>query len=225
MRRTIAPAVVPDGLNVMDREGEVPESSSAGTAAAAGRPRWSQLLRGVALLGGLALVVLAALLASARPRPAAGPLRSIGADRGGLAAEAVGQPAPDFTLSLFDGGTFRLAGQRRQSVVLNFWASWCVPCRAEMPAFETTYRANQGRGVVFVGAAVNDDPEASRAFLKELGITYPAGPDDGNPISLRYQVYGLPTTVFIMRDGKVARKRTGQMTQHELEGYVNEIAR
>ncbi len=119
-------------------------------------------------------------------------------------------------VKLYNGDSFRLGDQRGRPVVLNFWASWCVPCRSEMPAFERTFRAYGKRGAVFVGIAVNDDPAAARAFLKELAITYPAGPDVGSAISQAYQVFGLPTSVLITPGGKVARKHTGEMTEQQL---------
>jgi thiol-disulfide isomerase/thioredoxin len=150
--------------------------------------------------------------------------------------------APEFSFTTFDGRRLSLgdpslgsavsSGDRAEAgqtlagkaVVLNFWASWCVPCRAEMPYFESTYRAYQDRGVVFVGLAVQDDPEASRRFIGELGITYPAGPDSGNEIATRYQLTGLPTTIFITRDGKVARKWLGSLSEQQLAAFVEEIA-
>lgn len=133
--------------------------------------------------------------------------------------------APDFTFTTFDGQQLSLADFKGQAVVLNFWASWCPPCRTEMPYFETTYRAYQDRGVVFIGLAIQDDPEASRAFLEELGITYPNGPDEGDEINRRYGLFGLPTTVFITRGGKIAQKWTGQLSEEQLIAFVEEIAR
>ena len=160
-------------------------------------------------LGGMGFVILVARLVASLLRD--GGLPGLGQSRGLVARE--GHPAPDFTLELFDGGNFRLSEQHGKAVVLNFWASWCAPCREEMPAFEQTYRAYRDRGVVFVGVAVRDDPAAARALLKELGITYPAGLEEGNAITVPYRLVGMPTTVFIGRDGRLVRKRTGALSE------------
>ncbi len=136
-----------------------------------------------------------------------------------------GMAAPDFKLTTFEGHSLSLADLRGKGVVLNFWASWCPPCRTEVPYFESTYRAYRERGVQFVGVAIQDKPESARAFLKELGVTYPAGLDEGSEISWRYQLAGLPTTVFITREGKVSRYWTGALSERQLVSFVKEIAR
>jgi peroxiredoxin len=133
--------------------------------------------------------------------------------------------APDFSFTTFDDQRLAPGDLAGQAVVLNFWASWCAPCRTEMPDFESAYRANRDRGVTFVGLAVGDTPEAARAFLNELGISYPAGPDAGSEISLRYGVSGLPTTVFISRDGTITRRWLGVLNEQQLTAFVEEIAR
>jgi len=132
--------------------------------------------------------------------------------------------APDFEFTTFEGQKLALSQLEGKGVVLNFWASWCVPCREEMPYFETTYQAYKDRGVVFVGLAMQDRPEDSRAFLEELRITYPNGPDEGGDISVRYGVAGLPTTVFITPDGEVARTWQGALSEEQLVALVEEIA-
>ena len=133
--------------------------------------------------------------------------------------------APDFGFTTFDGERLSSTDLAGQAVVLNFWASWCVPCRTEMPAFESAYRANHARGVAFVGLAVEDTRDAASAFVTDLNITYPTGPDAGNDISQRYGVTGLPTTIFIARDGTVARRWLGVLSEQQLAAFVEEIAR
>ncbi len=166
---------------------------------------------------GLTLALLAAY-----GRGASGSLST--SDSAQAAGGTALDPAPDYTFTTFDGqrlGPTELAGK---AVVLNFWASWCTPCRAEMPYFETTYRRFRERDVVFVGLAVQDDPASAQAFLKELGITYPAGLDEGNDITVRYQVSGLPTTIFIDRDGNVVRRLTGAISEKQLVDVVEQIS-
>jgi thiol-disulfide isomerase/thioredoxin len=148
------------------------------------------------LLGGLLLLVVVVL-------GIAGFLRNQENDTVDASA------APDFELTLFDGSTFHLADQRGKVVVLNFWASWCDPCREEMPALQAAAEA-AGDDVVFVGvAAKNDNADDARAFADEFGITYPAGQDTGGdnraygPIQLAYNVIGFPATFIIDPDGNV----------------------
>lgn len=116
------------------------------------------------------------------------------------------EPAPDFELELFDGGTVRLSDLKGKVVVLNFWASWCPPCRKEMPAFERTWQEYRDRGVVFVGVAVQDDEADSRAFAQEAGVTYPIGMDWNGRIFQSYRPTSMPTTFLIDREGVVSRK-------------------
>ena len=131
----------------------------------------------------------------------------------GFLRNGVDQPdtatAADFELTLFDGSTFHLADHRGKVVVLNFWASWCDPCREEMPALEAAAEA-AGDDVVFVGvAAKNDHADDARAFANEFGITYPTGQDTGGdnraygPIQRAYNVIGFPATFIIDPDGNV----------------------
>ncbi|MCI0396327.1 MAG: TlpA family protein disulfide reductase [Chloroflexi bacterium] len=112
-------------------------------------------------------------------------------------------PAPEFTLELFEGGTFRLSEQRGKVVMVDFWASWCIPCRQEASMLEALWQAYRGRGVVFVGVAYADTEPAARAFLEEFGITYPNGPDLGTRISNSYRMQGVPEKFFIDRQGQI----------------------
>jgi cytochrome c biogenesis protein CcmG/thiol:disulfide interchange protein DsbE len=114
--------------------------------------------------------------------------------------------APDFTLTTFDGQTMRLSDLRGQVVVLNFWASWCGPCREEAPALEAVWRDYQDRGVTVLGVAFADLDPDSVAFLQEFGVTYPNGPDTGTVISKeQYHIKGVPETFIIDQQGEVAQ--------------------
>ncbi len=148
------------------------------------------------LLGGL--LALAVILI--------GGYNLLGADEGDPPSPAA---APDFELALFDGGTFQLSDHKGKVVVINFWASWCDPCRDEMPALQAAADAH-GDDVVFVGvAAKNDNESDARAFENEFGITYPVGQDTGGsnrvigPIQLAFNVIGFPATFVIAPDGTV----------------------
>jgi cytochrome c biogenesis protein CcmG, thiol:disulfide interchange protein DsbE len=117
-----------------------------------------------------------------------------------------GDQAPAFKAPAYRGKEpITLAEFRGHPVVLNFWASWCPPCRAEMPALEAAYQTYRSRGVVVVGIDGATDTWAdSRAFLAARGVTYPAGRDETGQIAQAYHVAGLPTTFFITAGGRVA---------------------
>ncbi len=128
----------------------------------------------------------------------------------------LGRPAAPFALTLFDGGRFALGEDAGQVILLNFWASWCVPCREEAALLEATWRRYRDQGVRFIGVNIQDSEEAARAFLREFGITYPNGPDPGGRIAIDYGVYGIPETFFIGRDGRVLAKHVGAIGPERL---------
>jgi cytochrome c biogenesis protein CcmG/thiol:disulfide interchange protein DsbE len=121
----------------------------------------------------------------------------------------VGRPAPGFSLGLFDGSTVRLEHLRGKIVFLNFWASWCPPCRTEAPVLEEAWRKFKGPDVVFLGINTQDKEEAARDFLDEFSITYPNGRDEGGKIAIDYGIWGLPETFFIDRAGRITYKHVG----------------
>lgn len=123
-----------------------------------------------------------------------------------LVERASGKAAKDFELTLFDGETLRLSDLKGKVVVLNFWASYCVPCRWEMPAFEAMWQEFKDEGVVFVGVAVGDTEEDAIAFAEQVGATYPLGLDTSGEITIDYSATKLPSTYLIDSDGNEARK-------------------
>jgi cytochrome c biogenesis protein CcmG/thiol:disulfide interchange protein DsbE len=127
------------------------------------------------------------------------------------------RPAPNFTLSLFDGGELSLRELRGQVVVVNFWASWCLPCREEAPALERVWREYQDNGVVFVGVNVSDVTNKALAFIDEFDISYPNGPDPYNRVSRAYGRTGVPETFIISRYGLVTERYIGAITEAQLE--------
>jgi cytochrome c biogenesis protein CcmG/thiol:disulfide interchange protein DsbE len=127
-----------------------------------------------------------------------------------------GELAPDFTLALMDGSEVRLADLRGQVVVLNFWASWCSPCRREAPALQRVWEAYQDRGVAFVGLTYRDAEGASSAFIEEYGITYANGVDEKGRISRDYGVTAVPETYIVDREGRVAWFQVGEVREEVL---------
>ncbi len=118
-----------------------------------------------------------------------------------------GFPAPEFSLPTFEGTTLSLSDFAGQVVVVNFWASWCPPCRAEMPAMQAVYEELVKNGVVIlaVNAADQDDPQAARRFVQELKLTFPILEDTTGSASRAYQVNALPSTYFIDKSGVIQK--------------------
>ncbi len=124
----------------------------------------------------------------------------------------VGQPAPEFQLETFDGEQIALSALRGQGVVLNFWASWCGPCRTEAALLESAWRQEQDRGVVFIGIAYLDQLPAAQRFLAEFDITYMNGRDKGSVVARQYDLLGVPETYFIDADGILIHQHKGVLT-------------
>ena len=136
--------------------------------------------------------------------------------------------APNFTLpDLNDSTNLRsLADYVGRPVILNFWASWCVPCREEMPALQRIYEQFNSDGLVVLGInqTFADDLETARIFVQELALTFPNVRDDDGDISgSLYHVIGLPTSVFIAEDGKIVRVQVGQMTDEQVSLYSERL--
>ena len=130
------------------------------------------------------------------------------------------EAAPPFDLTLFNQESLSLADLDGKVVVLNFWASWCPPCRFEMPDFEAAWKEYRDEGVVFVGIAVSDSEEDARSFAEETGVTYPIGLDGEGVTSVAYEVTSLPTTVFIDREGRIARRLTSRANMGALKIFL-----
>ncbi|MCB0116628.1 MAG: TlpA family protein disulfide reductase [Caldilineaceae bacterium] len=134
---------------------------------------------------------------------------------------AVNHPAPDLTLPTLEGGTFHLADEMGKPVVLNFWATWCAPCRAEMPMLQSTWE-RYGDNVTIVGVDLDEDPAVVQAFVDELELTFPILLDDGAVIAERFNVSGLPTTLFIDGEGIIRQIYPGQLHSAILaEGIID----
>jgi cytochrome c biogenesis protein CcmG, thiol:disulfide interchange protein DsbE len=171
--------------------------------------------RGARLLTlGVALVVLALL-----------GLFVWGMGRRGATIGSVSTPlrqAPAFQLPLFDGRTFDLNEALGKPVVVNFWASWCIPCEDEAPVLQSAATQYQNR-IQFVGVDVQDTDADAQRFLRRFGVSYPNGRDASGAISIDYGMSGVPETYFIRADGQIQRKWAGPLSSVQLESFLTEV--
>lgn len=135
----------------------------------------------------------------------------------------VGDPAPSFSLpDVREPGTTVTLTPGRPTVV-NFFAAWCIPCRDELPVLEQAARRRAGT-VSFVGIDVNDSRSAASDLLSGAGVTFPAGYDPDRSVAARYRLQGMPTTVFIDADGRVADVARGRLTTADLDRRLDRLA-
>lgn len=135
----------------------------------------------------------------------------------------VNRPAPDFTLTTFKGAEIAMKDLKGKPIVINFWASWCPPCREEAALLERTWRAYKNLDVIFLGVDVQDREEDALSYIQEFDITYPNGPDPTGEISIDYGVSGLPVTFFISKEGEIVRRHVGAIDKRTLIGSIEEI--
>src|SRR6201987_1156908 len=120
-----------------------------------------------------------------------------------LAADPTGGPAPQSTLAARGGSNVSLAQYKGQVVMLNFWASWCGPCRQEMPLLEDIYKKYSKMGFTLIGVNVEPDSKAAEGFLKQTPVSFPVIYDKDSTVSKAYDVSGMPSTVIIDRKGNI----------------------
>lgn len=120
-----------------------------------------------------------------------------------LAVVVHGNPAPDFTLKSNSGENLRLAEQRGKVVMLNFWASWCGPCRKEMPLLDEMYQRYNKAGFTLYGVNVEQNTSDAEKLLRELGTSFPILWDPESKVSKLYKVNAMPTTIMIDKEGKI----------------------
>jgi cytochrome c biogenesis protein CcmG/thiol:disulfide interchange protein DsbE len=132
------------------------------------------------------------------------------------------RPAPPISLTLFSGQTWGLAAQRGKPSLVNFWASWCPPCRDEVPVLQQGYQT-YGDRVVFVGVDVWDTDGDARAFLQRYGATYQNGPDPAGHIAIDYGLTGVPETFLIDGAGRIAHHFVGPLDQSTLDSLLSSL--
>jgi len=134
--------------------------------------------------------------------------------------------APDFTLENLDGESITLSDLRGSVVVVNLWASWCPPCRAEMPALQQVYENNRDRGleILAVNTTYQDQETEARAFVEEMGLTFPVLLERTGEVSRAYQLRAMPSTFFIDREGVIRKVILGgPMSEATLQTAVEEL--
>jgi cytochrome c biogenesis protein CcmG/thiol:disulfide interchange protein DsbE len=137
----------------------------------------------------------------------------------------VGDVAHDFTLNDLDGNLVSLADYRGRPVIVNFWATWCAPCRIEMPELQAAYEEYQEDGLAIL-ALDQDEPAdvASAYFYDEMGLTFTPLLDENSDVSTHYGSYGvLPSTYFIDYSGAVSAIHRGPLTKGQIEGYLGDL--
>jgi cytochrome c biogenesis protein CcmG/thiol:disulfide interchange protein DsbE len=140
----------------------------------------------------------------------------------------IGHSAPDFTLGVLStrpAPALHLASFKGRPVMLNFWASWCDPCKHEAPLLEATWQYVQGQGVVFLGIDYEDTQTDGLSFLNTYRITYANVVDSSGATAINYGVTGVPETVFINRQGVIVQKVIGELSEQTMQSNLQLISR
>ena len=131
--------------------------------------------------------------------------------------------ARDFALPLFTGETLRVSDLRGKVVMVDFWSSWCPPCRAEAPVLAEAYRRYRDQGVEFVGVTIWDSEDRAVEFIEGHGAEYPNGLDSKGEIAIDYGVRGIPEKFFLDREGRLVRKYVGPVDEERLDAVLTEL--
>lgn len=136
---------------------------------------------------------------------------------------AAGQPAPNFALADLEGNEVSLAEFRGRPVIINFWATWCGPCRIEMPELQEAYEERQDDGLAILAVNLEESPEmVERFFYDDLNLTFTPLLDREGEVAGRYGVFNLPTTYFVNPEGTIAAVHRGPLTGGQIDGYLQE---
>lgn len=137
-----------------------------------------------------------------------------------------GKLAPDFELVTLDGETVKLSDYRGKKVILNLWATWCPPCRAEMPHMQNFYEKNKDKGIEIVAVNLTNMDNGKmqiNKFVNDFGLTFDIPLDEDGDIGMQYQAFTIPTSYIIDTEGRIASKVVGPMDEPTMESLTNEI--
>jgi cytochrome c biogenesis protein CcmG, thiol:disulfide interchange protein DsbE len=140
---------------------------------------------------------------------------------GGDDGEVAGPPVPDREFETFEGEVTSLPELAGEPIVVNFWASWCAPCIAEMPDFETVHRDLEGRAR-FLGLNTQDDRAAADDLVEQTGVTYDLALDPDGDLFRDFEVFAMPSTYFVDRDGIIVHRHGGLATEGQLRDLIDE---
>ncbi len=157
---------------------------------------------------------------SAMPSDSVGSISALSSGDTAKIGLEVGNIAPSFSVITLDGETLELAALRGRVVVLNFWGTWCAPCRREMPDLQAIHAAYGTDNVVVLGLAVRDSESAVRAFREEFGISFALALDEGEKLAARYAVVGQPNTVVIGKDGRIVQQFFSVISHNALKPVI-----
>ena len=135
----------------------------------------------------------------------------------------IGKPAPDFELKTIDGKSYRLSELKGKPVMINFFATWCPSCRAEMPAMVEAYNELKGAGFEILAVNLNESDIAIRTFTEKFQINFPIVVDKDDRISRMYEIVPLPTSYFVDKNGVVQEKWTGEIRKEQLLSLVKKM--
>lgn len=148
----------------------------------------------------------------------------------GTAMSEVNRPAPTFSTPALDGGAINLTDYSGKVVLLNFWATWCEPCKRELPALEQAHLQYGSEGLAVIGVNLTDDEQAQggdeakiRAFLEQYGVTYPIALDVEGDVTNAYRVFPLPTSFFIDPQGRIRYVHIGELTLEDVAARFTEL--
>ncbi|HAI99596.1 MAG TPA: hypothetical protein DCL97_02885 [Dehalococcoidia bacterium] len=176
----------------------------------------------ILLASGLPVLALFALLAWASMKSGGNP-GGFGVNAEFGQVEVSADQADDFSLKLMAGGTLTLSELRGKAVMVDFWSSWCPPCRREAPVLAEVYLEYEGLPVEFVGVDIWDVPSAAQEHIDRYNVPYPNGIDADGIIVINYGVTGLPEKFFISPEGTIVKKFVGPMSPSKLRGILNDM--
>lgn len=140
------------------------------------------------------------------------------------AAPRIDKPAPDFEMTMLDGSKVRLSDYLGEPIWISFWATWCPPCRAENPDIQEVYDVHsKEHGLVLLAPAIGEGRDEVAGYMERADLTYPVGLDTNTQIAANYRVLGIPTHVFVGRDGVIKTIRVGAMSKKVMEKNVMEV--